>query len=136
MALWTLISSEILKVHSTMCHGVEMIDVTGTISSRRVDDAYVDDTDTYATAPETNSTDKAIENLTNHTQIWTMLVAVTGGLLAFHKCMWQILAWIRVGGEYLMASNRNVKGDLFLKDQKGYYLTKSNDWKQQNPILV
>jgi hypothetical protein len=116
-----------------MCHGVEMTDVTGTISSRRVDDAYVDDTDTYATAPETNSPDVVIENLTDHTQIWTMLVAVTGGLLVFHKCMWQILVWIRVGGEYLLASNRNIKGDISSKTKEDIH-TKSNEWKQQNPI--
>jgi hypothetical protein len=74
MAIWTLISSELLTMHYGLCHGVELVDVTGEISSRRVDDAYVDDTDTYAIAPDTNTAEEAISNLEEHSQIWTILV--------------------------------------------------------------
>jgi hypothetical protein len=119
MAIWTLISSEILSMHQTMCQGVEMVDATGKITSRRTDDAYVDDTDTYATAPKTNEVEEAVQNLTNHSQTLAILVAITGQFFAFHKCMWQILFWISVAGEYLMASNRNIKGNLWLSDSRG-----------------
>jgi hypothetical protein len=47
------------------CHGIEMVDVTGELRSRRVDDSYVDDSDTYATAPETETVEEAVDNLTN-----------------------------------------------------------------------
>jgi hypothetical protein len=119
MAIWTLISSEILLMHGNMCQGLVMTDVTGTEISSRVDDAYVDDTDTYAMAPNTNEVDEAVDNITHNSQVWTMLVAATGGLLAFHKCMWQILFWISVAGEYLMQSDRNIKGALWLEDSRG-----------------
>jgi len=119
MAIWTLISSEILSMHQTMCQGVEMVDATGKITSRRTDDAYVDDTDTYATAPKTNEVEEAVQNLTNHSQTLAILVAITGQFFAFHKCMWQILFWISVAGEYLMASNKNIKGNLWLSDSRG-----------------
>jgi hypothetical protein len=33
--------------------------------------------------------------------------------------MWQILFWISVAGEYLMASNRNIVGELWLSDSRG-----------------
>jgi hypothetical protein len=79
----------------------------------------VDDTDTYAIAPDTNTAEEAISNLEEHSQIWTILVALTGQLLAFHKCMWQILVWIAVAGEYLMASDRNVIGEMWPRDSRG-----------------
>jgi hypothetical protein len=135
MAIWTLISSEILLMHGKMCHGLEMTDVTGTEVSSRVDDAYVDDTDTYAMAPNTNNIEEAVENITTNSQIWTMRVAATGGLLAFHKCMWQILLWISVAGEYLMQSDRNdIKGSLWLRDSREESNTKSRGNQQPNRI--
>ncbi|KAL7502352.1 hypothetical protein ACHAXN_000327, partial [Cyclotella atomus] len=85
MAIWTFISSEILLMQGNMCRGLEMIDVTGTEISSRVDDAYVDGTDTYAMAPNTNEVEEAVQNITTNAQVWTMLVAATGGLLAFHN---------------------------------------------------
>eukprot|EP00956_Cyclotella_meneghiniana_P028262 scaffold65213_cov39-Cyclotella_meneghiniana.AAC.1 len=82
MAIWTLISSELLEMHHNLCHGVELIDVTGDITSRRVDDAYVDDSDTYATAPDTNTTEEAVSNLQRNSQLWVILTTLTGQLLA------------------------------------------------------
>jgi ribonuclease HI len=50
--------------------------------------------------------------------------------------MWQILAWVLVGGEYLIASNQNVKGDLFLTDQRGYsHKIKRRPATEPNPSL-
>ncbi|KAL3802447.1 hypothetical protein ACHAWO_004749 [Cyclotella atomus] len=136
MAIWTLISSEILLMHGKICRGLEMTDITGTEVSSRVDDAYVDDTDTYAMAPNTNEVEEAVANITNNSQIWTMLVAATGGLLAFHKCMWQILFWISVAGEYLMASDRNISGTLWLSDSRGkHHKIKRKPATEPNPGL-
>jgi hypothetical protein len=56
-------------MHGKMCHGLEMTDVTGTKVSSRVDDAYVEDTDTYAMAPNTNNVEEAVENITTNSQI-------------------------------------------------------------------
>jgi hypothetical protein len=97
-----------------MCHGVELTDVTGLCSSRRVDDSYVDDSVTYATAPKSNTAEEAVENLTHHSQIMCIFVYIAGQFLAFHKCMWQIISWIAVAGEFLMDSDRNVKGELWI----------------------
>jgi hypothetical protein len=119
MAIWTLISSELLNMHHNLCHGVEMVDVTGELTSRRVDDSYVDDSDTYATAPETETVEEAVNNLTGHSQMMYTLIALTGQIFAFQKCMWQILFWISVAGEFLMASDRNVHGEMWLRDTKG-----------------
>jgi hypothetical protein len=69
MAIWTLISSELLLMHHELCHSVELIDVTVVVTSRRVDDTYVDDSDTYATAPETNTAEEAVLNLQENSQL-------------------------------------------------------------------
>jgi hypothetical protein len=119
MAAWTLISSMMLTVHKKLCHGVELIDVTGKLKSRRSNDMYVDDNDGYASAPNTNTVAEAVDNMQHHAGIWAALVAATGGLMAFHKCHWQILAWIAVSGFYLMMTDRKIIGDLHLKDHKG-----------------
>jgi hypothetical protein len=63
-------------------------------------------------------------------------VALTGQLLAFHKCMWQILVWIAVAGEYLMASDRNVAGELWLRDSRGkHHKIERKPVTQPNPGL-
>ncbi|KAL7504337.1 hypothetical protein ACHAXN_002030 [Cyclotella atomus] len=111
MAIWTLISSKLLLMNHELCHGVELIDVTGKVISRRVDDTYVDDSDTYATAPETNTAEEAVSNLQENSQLWVILTTLTGQLLAFHKCMWQ--------SKYLMASDQNIVGELWLRDSRG-----------------
>ena len=131
MAAWTLISSIMLTSHKNLCHGIELIDVTGKIKSRRTNDMYVDESDGYASAPDTNTVAEAISNMQNHAQVWAVLVAITGGLLAFHKCHWQILAWAAVGGYYLMMSDRKIDGDLSLKDHKG----KTFEIPQKNALL-
>jgi hypothetical protein len=60
-----------------------------------------------------------MDNMEHHEQMWVALVAATGGLLALHKCTWQILAWVAIAGCYLMASETTVKRELRLKDHRG-----------------
>eukprot|EP00970_Alexandrium_tamarense_P018080 scaffold13317_cov92-Alexandrium_tamarense.AAC.3 len=74
--------------------------------SRGTIDAYVDDADDYADAPETNGAEEAIGRLQTSAQIWADIVAATGGLMAFHKCNWQILAFTPVG-EYVLPQSHN-----------------------------
>ena len=97
MAAMALLSSILLSAHKTLCHGIEFVDPTGKLNSRRTNDMYVDDNDGYASAPSTNTTAECIENLNHHAQVWTKLIAITGGPLCFHKCYWQMLSWIAVG---------------------------------------
>ena len=109
MAAWTLISSIMLAAHKNLCHGIKLVDVTGTIKSRQTNDMYVDDSDGYTSAPATNMVAEAISNMQHHAQVWAILVAITGGLLAFHKCHWQILAWAALGGYFLMTSDQKYE---------------------------
>eukprot|EP00956_Cyclotella_meneghiniana_P016713 scaffold26588_cov82-Cyclotella_meneghiniana.AAC.3 len=63
MQLWAMESSLLQKMHEDHCHGVELKDPTGTMSSKRTGDSYVDDKDTLASAPETNSIEEGVENI-------------------------------------------------------------------------
>jgi hypothetical protein len=82
-------------------------------------DAHVDD-DNYADAPETNGAEEAIGKLQTSAQIWADIVAATGGLMAFHKCNWQILAFTLVGG-YVLPQSRNKfeECNIHLRNHKG-----------------
>ncbi len=89
-----------------------------TVSERTID-AYVDDADNYADAPETNDTDEAITRLQTSAQIWADIVAATGGLMAVRKCNWQILAFTAVGGYVLHRSHTNFHDrDIYLCNHK------------------
>ena len=47
------------------------------------------------------------------------LVALTGGLMAFHKCSWQVLAWLAINGRMVMRARDSIIGDIYLKDHRG-----------------
>ena len=97
-----------------------MIDVTGQLKSRRSTDAYVDDGDNWATAPKTQTVQEVLKNLHHHSQLWSNLVAAIGGLMAFHKCNWQLLIWMAVSGYYVMTSRNQFKEEeIELEDHQG-----------------
>jgi len=48
-----------------------------------------------------------------------MLVAMTGGLMAFHKCSWQVLAWMTDKGRMIMRNRDTTLGDIHLSDHRG-----------------
>ena len=58
-------------------------------------DAFVDDTDEYAEAEERGdkAEEEAIKSLQEKAQSWAKLIAVLGGSIAFHKCIWKIIGW-------------------------------------------
>eukprot|EP01082_Thalassiosira_pseudonana_P000144 g43.t1 g43 contig1:96394-97323(+) len=120
MALWTLQSHTMLETHNQQCPGVILQHAADDTVSERTIDAYVDDADNYADAPETNGAEEAIGRLQTSAQIWADIVAATGGLMAFHKCNWQILAFTPVGGYVLPQSrNRFSRCDIHLRNHKG-----------------
>jgi hypothetical protein len=120
MALWILFSDILLSIHKEKCHRIKMVDAMGTIESRQTTDTYVDDSDNWATAPESQTAEEGVRTLQHHAQMWAVLVAVTGQLLAFHKCSWQLIVWLAVNGYYIMASRTNFDNEnVILTDHNG-----------------
>ena len=102
MQLWAIESSLLLNMHEKHCHGVELKDPTGTMTSKRTGDAYVDDKDTLASAPETNTIEEGVENIQKNAQFLAILITLVGQAFAFHKCFWQGLCWMTLGGYYII----------------------------------
>eukprot|EP00956_Cyclotella_meneghiniana_P043478 scaffold271901_cov142-Cyclotella_meneghiniana.AAC.1 len=63
MQLWTITSSYLLNLHNRICQGVTMVDPTKTLVSRRTGDAYVDDKDSLASAPITQTAEEESKTL-------------------------------------------------------------------------
>ena len=109
MCLWTLLSHTILDVHKSLTPGITLTHAAHKNESTRSSDAYVDDTDNWAEAtkheteviedgngteylPLDDEVSTVIGRLQQSAQTWAMLIALTGRLVAFHKCSWQVLA--------------------------------------------
>jgi hypothetical protein len=114
-------SDILLTIHDKICKGVTMLDVTKTLVSRRSGDAYVDDKDSLEAASDTNTAQEAVQNIQDSAQKWSNLVAATGQALAFHKCFWQLLAWVNFGGYYRAANKREVTSEhrVEIQDHRG-----------------
>lgn len=143
MGLWTLVSDSILAVHRQLTRGVSICHAALDYISQRSADSYVDDTDTYAEDEgpidwpdddddedegtvtmmeqlmEDDPATPVIADLNASAQLWTNLVNMVGGLMAFHKCNWQLLTWKPFRGELIPRDRDEFQGDLILEDHKG-----------------
>ena len=65
------------------------------MQNREKNDAFVDDTDGYAETKNwgRESEKEAVESQQWKAQSWARLIAVLGGAIAFHKCIWQVIGW-------------------------------------------
>ena len=136
MCHWTNVSDSILQVHRKHTAGVTLHHVATEDVSSRSADAYVDDTDAYAEPVPHQPTDEEwFEEMENPTfaiidpqpletisilqgcaQMWVFLVLMIGHLMAFHKCSWQLLAYMAVNGRMTPMTRENMLGDLHLHD--------------------
>ena len=107
-------------MHEEHCHVVELKDPTGTMSSKRTGDAYVDDKDTLASAPETNTIEEGVENIQTNAQFWAILITLVGQVFAFHKCFWQGLCWMALGGYYVIKTRDKFEDlEVWIQDHRG-----------------
>ncbi|KAL7534393.1 hypothetical protein ACHAWF_004820 [Thalassiosira exigua] len=142
MALWALQSDGALEVHNKLTKGVTMRDVTGTMTSNRSADAYVDDADVYESGPtseqiinsddgppEDDSDDPAaiaIMQTEESAQLYTCLMECLGQHMAFHKCKFQVLAWKNKDGKMLPRDDDEMNGSVTLRDNQGGSGVKNN----------
>ena len=144
MGLWTLVSDSIISVHRKLTNGVTIRHVANGTTSTRSADAYVDDTDTYAELPNEddnymdipdlesrdeeddddvpswrNAPRHVIATLGEGAQLWTNLILMIGHLMAFHKCLWQLLPWMPQDGLLVPRPFEDYKGELHLTDHRG-----------------
>lgn len=58
-----------------------------------------------------------VENLKHSAQTWNDLINIPGGLLAYHKCNWQLIAWDGASG--YMDMIQDTEHTLQIQDGKG-----------------
>ena len=85
-------SHTILTAHSAFHTPIEMMGATKGCKIEKNNDAFVDDTDGYAEAKKWDgeSEKDAVCSLQQKAQSWARLIAVLGGAIAFHKCIWKL----------------------------------------------
>ena len=113
-------SDAMLRAHKSRCHGVM---ITSPRLHRAINHhsiAYADDTDGQVSTDTTDTTmiTKLVRKLQHSGQTWSNLTSICGGLIAHHKCFWQILAWEK--GD-LPRPREDIKDELILHDGKGAY---------------
>ena len=88
-------SDILLKAQKQLTPGLSLPNPDGTKSIAHHSIAFADDTDQHTNVP-TASPDaipQVVANTQHCAQTWNTLTSYVGGLLALHKCNWQLMAW-------------------------------------------
>ena len=114
-------SDIMLRAHKTISYGVQ-IESPGL--HRRIchhSIAFADDTEGQVASDTTDniSIPRMVGRLQHSGQTWSNLTNICGGLIAHHKCFWQLLAWDEVNG--YLEPRQDIDEDLILHDGKGSY---------------
>jgi hypothetical protein len=95
--IWMFISSIIMDCFEDVAQGMAMSDITKDKHIRQCIDGYVDDTSIFTSLNETTGQipppKEVAKQLQEDAQIWTELLAATGGNLELTKCFFYVLHW-------------------------------------------
>lgn len=112
-------SEVLLKAHKQLTTGFSLPNPPGTRTVSHHSIAFADDTDQH-TNVDTGMADAiptVVKNLRHSAQTWNDLITIPGGLLAYHKCNWQLMAWDGSSGhmEMIMGTDHTLR----IQDGKG-----------------
>jgi hypothetical protein len=112
-------SDAMLKAHKALTHGVQLYSPNMQREIQHSSVAFADDTDGQESIPteEEDAILKVTRQLQHSAQTWSNLVQICGGLIALHKCNWQLIAWESRAGILHMVTTTN--GELTMDDGKG-----------------
>ena len=114
-------SDAMLKAHKSLSYGVDMISPGLHRSIKHHSIAYADDTDGQVSSDMTDniSIPRIVRRLQHSGQTWSDITNICGGLIAHHKCFWQLLSWEENNGHLVPAET--TQEQLVLHDGKGAY---------------
>ena len=114
-------SDLMLKAHKSLSYGVDIISPGMHRSITHHSIAFADDTDGQVSSEMSDkiSIPRIVRRLQHSGQTWNDITNICGGLIAHHKCFWQMLAWENVKGHLLPAESTTEQ--LLLYDGKGAY---------------
>ena len=96
MSIHSLESHGLLLAHQELHEGIILPHVTGHTAIAKNNDSFVDDTDQSASilADTFYHSERAtIKHLEIGAQFWADLIKASGGAIAYHKSLWQILTF-------------------------------------------
>lgn len=114
-------SDAMLRAHTAMTNGLCIPSPCVTRSIQHHSTAFADDTDGQESCPLSapHPIHTVVQNLQRSAQIWSNLVQICSGLIALHKCNWQLIAWEYIQGKLKLVTS--VEDKLVLEDGHGTY---------------
>jgi len=99
-------SDAMLTAHSNLTNGLHIVSPALHRSIRHHSISFADDTDGQVSKPPTepDPIPAVVKDLQTSAQVWSNLVNICGGLIALHKCNWQLIAWELASGHLTMVS--------------------------------
>ena len=112
-------SDAMLKAHATLTDGLTLPNPTGTRTIAHHSIAFADDTDNHTNVTSTgpNPILEVVKKGEKSAQTWSNLVDICGGLIALHKCNWQLIAWDGSSGHMELLNNPDTI--LILRNANG-----------------
>ena len=114
-------SDALLKTHRTLTTGLHIRNplLTRAIAHHAV--SFADDTDSQESLPpgDPDPIPTVVQSLQHNAQVWSNLVQMCGGLIALHKCNWQLIAWEYNRGKLHMVTSTDER--VIMEDGHGTY---------------
>jgi hypothetical protein len=112
-------SDAMLKAHNSLVAGVQIHSPNMQREIKHSSVAFADDTDGQESRPteDDDAISRVIQNLGHSAQTWSNIVQICGGLVALHKCNWQLIAWETNSGRLKMVTTTTEV--LQMDDGKG-----------------
>ena len=117
---WSTQQSDILlRAHKSLAPGLRLQNPTGERQICHHSIAFADDTDqhTNVDSQRDDAIEAVVDKLQSSAQTWNNLINIPGGLLAYHKCNWQLMAWNGDSGhmDMIMETDQEIR----ISDGKG-----------------
>lgn len=112
-------SEILLRAHKSMTQGLSMPNPLGTREINHHSISFADDTDqhTNVDSRRDDAIPAVVGQLQHSAQTWNNLINIPGGLLAYHKCNWQLIAWSSESGYMDMVTQTDQS--VVIQDGKG-----------------
>ena len=112
-------SDAMLTAHKALTYGLTIVSPNTQRSISHHSVAFADDTEGQVSCDtdETTSIPRLVRQLQHSGQTWSNLTSMYGGLIALHKCHWQLLQWELVN-DYLTLKH-DTSETVVLNDSKG-----------------
>ncbi|KAL7551610.1 hypothetical protein ACHAWF_018082 [Thalassiosira exigua] len=127
---YVILGDTILKAHQQMVKGLSIPSPSGQRRMERHNVSYADDNNSHVSA-DLHSPDPVMEvayMLQESAQAWNDLTALSGGLIALHKCSWNLMSYKFVDGQPQLVDE--IDHRLVIEDGKG--ATAEIEYKRPN----